>query len=57
MALIYNKGHIRILYLYEMHILFLELHTFTEYNASCQVKEQKDEFETISHDFRRSFDK
>ena len=29
----------------------------TEYNASCQVKVQKDGFETISHDFWNIFDK
>ena len=30
---------------------------YTEYNASCKVKEQRDRFETISHDFRNIFDK
>ena len=29
---------------------------YTEYNASCQVKVQKDGFETVSHDFRNIFD-
>ena len=35
----------------------VEVSYFTEYNASCKVKEQKDGFETISHDFRNNLDK